>query len=319
MKRIINKIGLFVSFAVVMFCASSCEDNVPDRTPSPEVFAGYQGMYFDVKQALNSFDLELTDPKQVEIIIKRLKTEEAGTASVVVTANDENVFSIPQSVSFAAGQESTVLTITFPNADAGIPYSAAFHLEGENVNAEYLAVPKVTIVVTRIDYEPIPNVIYVDGVIAGIYGAPATPMYATAVMASYPSGKQTLRLTNVYNREAANQDDNGILDGFAYTAQEEIIGDRSMFIDIIDDNATMQVLGMGIDWGDGELITGSINPYISTNASYPPGKVVRSDDGDIQYIEFGASSLFYQDGGYGPAPVPASTYIYFSLEAFWGE
>ena len=321
MKQIINRIGLLIGLVTVMLYTSSCEENLPGRTASPEVSADCQSMYFDVTKAVNEFQLKLADPRSVSIVIKRNKTEDAGTVSIVATVNTENIFTIPQSVSFAAGQDAANLTITFPEAELGIPYTATLHLEGENVNEEYIANKEVSVVVTCVvDYDPIPVAIYVDGSLTGKYNAPGIPMYVDAEIATYPTGKQQVRLTNVYKKEPTSEDSYGILNGFAYTEESEFIeGNRIMLVDIDGEVATMQPTGYGIDWGDGELQTGSINPFLSTSPNYPKGIVVRNNIGEIQYIEFGVSSLFFYEGEEGPYVSRASTFIYFSLEAFLGE
>ena len=60
--------------------------------------------------------IQPTDPTTDVISVYRGKTDAAATYSIVVLNNDENIFTVPQTVSFEAGANKANITIGFDNA-----------------------------------------------------------------------------------------------------------------------------------------------------------------------------------------------------------
>ena len=115
-----------------MLSMAACSDD-DGRTPSPAVDPNCIGASF-VGDNIGYEELEDTDPKELTLTISRDKTEAAATVAIEVQANTENIFNIPQSVSFAAGQATADLVITFENAQLKEEYSFQISLEAAAVN-----------------------------------------------------------------------------------------------------------------------------------------------------------------------------------------
>ena len=111
---------------------AACADD-DGRTPSPAVDPNCIGASF-VGDNIGYEELEDTDPKELTLTISRDKTEAAATVAIEVQANTENIFNIPQSVSFAAGQATADLVITFEKAQLKEEYSFQISLEAAAVN-----------------------------------------------------------------------------------------------------------------------------------------------------------------------------------------
>lgn len=115
-----------------MLSMAACSDD-DGRTPSPAVDPNCIGASF-VGDNIGYEELEDTDPKELTLTISRDKTEAAATVAIEVQANTENIFNIPQSVSFAAGQATADLVITFEKAQLKEEYSFQISLEAAAVN-----------------------------------------------------------------------------------------------------------------------------------------------------------------------------------------
>lgn len=111
---------------------TSCSDD-DDYTAGPSVDPDCQGAYFS---ANNTYDYEL-DPEastSFTLTVERTNTANAATINIEVLANSENVFEIPESVSFDAGQSTATITLSFPNAEIGTSYGYELKLEEGSYN-----------------------------------------------------------------------------------------------------------------------------------------------------------------------------------------
>lgn len=73
--------------------------------------------------------LQPNDPTTDVISVYRGKADAATTYSIVVLKNDENVFTVPQTVSFEAGSNKADITISYNNADIEKNYKLELGLE----------------------------------------------------------------------------------------------------------------------------------------------------------------------------------------------
>lgn len=131
MKKVTKYIALLIG-GIAMLNMAACSDD-DGRTPSPEVDPNCIGASF-VGNNIGYEELEDTDPKELKLTISRDKTDAAATVAIEVQANTKNIFNIPQSVSFAAGQATAELVITFENAQLKEEYSFQISLEAAAVN-----------------------------------------------------------------------------------------------------------------------------------------------------------------------------------------
>lgn len=129
--KTINKY-LFLAMAGSMLTFAACSDDI-ERDPSPIVDPDCQGAYF---AADNTYEYELDpeSPMSFTLTVGRANTESAATIGIEVLANSENVFEIPESVSFEAGQSTATITLNFPNAEIGTSYNYELKLEEGSYN-----------------------------------------------------------------------------------------------------------------------------------------------------------------------------------------
>src|SRR5690606_5741912 len=125
----------------------------------------------------------------------------------------DNVFDVPESVSFADGQKEVDFTVSFPDAGEGTTYNLKLALEGDQFVNPYSSKPiTYTANVTRIKWEPVEEpMVYVDGAFTGGYGVNSFPMYVNAEKAQL-GGAVRYRFLNVYDVPTQDPDEDGIYD-----------------------------------------------------------------------------------------------------------
>lgn len=300
---------------------TACSDDI-EREPSPVVDPNCPGVYFS---ADNNYAVELEPEAALEMTLKveRTNTESAATVKVEVLSNTENVFEVPETLTFEAGQAEAPLTIKFPAAEIGVSYSYELKFEEGAYNPYTDKQTYVTGSMIRIKWNPIETTIFVDGTVSNFFGVDyPTACYVTAEMSELPTGVTKVRVLNPFAPAASeNPDADGIYEGYPYNADTDMTGrDVKMQIDIVGKEASMAQTLLGFNWGYGEFFCGSIYPDMASDkSSYPLGVVSTNEDGSLSSIVFGANSLYmgmteYQDGGAYPVSNP--TGLFFSLDAW---
>ncbi|MDL2223814.1 hypothetical protein LJB92_00700 [Bacteroidales bacterium OttesenSCG-928-M06] len=321
--KTINKLGyLFIA----LLCIVSCSDDTYKPGAHPSVRG--QGVFFGSEDNFVTVELEPDSPTEFEIELTRMDTENTVSVGVKVVNNEENVFSLPETVTFEAGNEKAYIPVSFPEAEIGVAYRLEVELTGDNVNVYSEQKTQIAYEVSRIKWDAIDGGIYMDGMIVSFYGVPypdGCSSYVEAQIATFPTGDQRIRIINPYKAATDDPDENGIADGYLYNGEEDVINNNvKMLIDISGNTATMKPGALGFDWGEGEFIAGSVNPYLPNNfeeyparEDYPKGEVVYADEEEtvISYIVFPSESLYLIEGPYATI-VAENTYFFFSLEAY---
>lgn len=326
--KTINKYFL-MALAGGLLSFTACSDDI-EREPSPVVDPNCPGVYFS---ADNNYALELEPEADLEMTLKvaRTNTESAATVKVEVLSNAENVFEIPETVTFEAGQAEAPLTIRFPNAEIGISYSYSLKFEEGSYNPYTEQQTYVSGNVIRIKWNPIETAIYTDGMVSVLYGVDyPVSWYVNAEYAEFTDGSMRVRVNNPYC-EAFNEDENGIFDGYIYTVPTAVINPNARMIINTDSNkkeATMEPFYFGIAMNgfedSGQLMGGSAyGVFGDSKDEYPLGEVTYdTETKQLVSIIFGENSLFASDESYwaqgmgGIATNP--TTLFFSLDA-WKE
>lgn len=313
----IDKI-IFGILSVALMFLVSCEDEIK-REPSPIVPPNCQNVFFPSTNATN-LELEPTDPAQIEVIVSRQNSKSAATVPIKVFSADD-VFVIPETVTFDAGEETTSFIVAFPEASEGINYSFEIGISGDEYYNPYITnKTSIKISVIRIKWEDIGPGVMIEGIVSTLYGVPALyPFYVDIQEATLPGGIKRYRLINPFKpMEAEDFDEYGIADGYPYNAPEDMLeGDFYLVINVdAQNNAFMEPQQMGFDWGYGYFLTGSVYGNISDDLStYPLGEY----DEENKVIFFPENSLFVSmsdlnDGAKYPCETP--TYIYLSRDAY---
>lgn len=121
MRKFLNKY-MFIAFAA---CAlASCGDDDYTYVAGEQEASDRPNVYFSADQE-SSVELDPTDATELDIPIYRPKSDatQAITVPLEVSVNTENVFTVPESVTFAAGDTVATVHVTFPNAVVGTSYS----------------------------------------------------------------------------------------------------------------------------------------------------------------------------------------------------
>lgn len=319
--KTINKYFL-MALAGGLLSFTACSDDI-EREPSPVVDPNCPGVYFS---ADNSYELELEPEAALEMTLKvaRTNTEGAATVKVEVLSNTENVFEVPETITFEAGQAEAPLTIKFPNAEIGLSYSYELKFGEGDYNPYADQQTYVSGNIIRIKWNPVETAILLDGTVANFFGVPyPTAHYVTAEMAKLPTGVTKVRLLNPFAPATADADADGVYTGYPYNEAADMTGrDVKMLIDIVGKEATMAQTLMGFDWGYGEFFCGSVYPDLADDKeTYPLGEVSTDEDGNLISIVFGANSLYsgmLEYNNAGAYPVTDPTCIFFSVDA-WKE
>ena len=154
MKKIksIYILGLIIGLVAFIGCS---EDDLIERTPSPEAPEGTQGVYFPTTNK-KVFELMPIEPTELTLTIARSISEGAVDVPLTQDVNDDNVFVVPASVSFAAGEKETTFKVTFPTAAEGVKYNLKLSVAGDQyINPYVEGVPYVETNVMRVKWETI--------------------------------------------------------------------------------------------------------------------------------------------------------------------
>ena len=324
--KTINKY-FFLAMAGSMLTFAACSDDM-EREPSPTVDPDCQGAYFAADNTYK-YELDPESPTSITLTVARTNTEAAATIGIEVLSNTENIFEVPESVSFEAGQSEADITLNFPNAEIGTSYNYELKLEEGSHNPYADETLFAAGDVIRIKWNEFDTAIYTDGMVSAGYGV-EYPMswYVDAQWTELPDGSMRVRVLNPYC-EAFNVDDNGIYDGFPYVDATMITNNNVQMIintDVNRTEATMPYIDFGcfLNESEGNLMGGTAYGVFGTSIDeFPLGVVDYDAEAEqLNSIIFGENSLFFsiatvwaQGSGY-IATNP--TTLFFSLEA-WQE
>ena len=322
-----NKIILSFFFIAAGLLVS-CSDYVDKVEPGPPVPANCQGVFFPTTNKA-VVEMEPTEPTELMITIARMDTTNAVDVPITVTVNDDNVFVVPKTVSFAKMQKTTQFKVTFPKAGEGVAYKLTLAVQGDEfVNPYNAGAPFVNTSVTRIKWsltsEPF---IFVEPVGSWGYNIPSFAMYVETYKAVVGSSTR-YRLKNAYRITNDGPDADGIFDGYPadylaaspYTDDFYFDDSEARYITLeIDNNGNVYMepskTGFYFDSHvDGMVTLGSIYKNLNDDISkYPLGTL----DGDI--ITFPDNSLFVGLDILGKSYILQSTKIYLTKEAYLAD
>jgi hypothetical protein len=309
----------------------ACNDYTDSVESSPEVSDDCVGVYFPESNS-SAFELEPTETTEITLTIARTDSTSAVDVPLTVETNDSDVFVIPGTVSFAAGEAETDFTVSFSEADEGITYNLELAVEGDDYVNPYSSLSStLSTSVTRIKWETIDEpMVYVDGTFNAIWGLSNYAMYVYGEKAELGDVVR-YRFKNVYMYGTGEYDEDddyvvvadedGIYDGYPYVWPGEFDETTDYYTTIeIDDpdglsgDVFMYAHEIGVDWNYGMMSIGSVYLNVSEDlASYPLGTL--EDD----VITFPENSLYMSMADYSSGAEYASslpTYIYLTKDAY---
>lgn len=279
---------LFIAVAAVGVLFSSCEQTFTPE-PSPEAPANAQVVYF---QTPNLTGVEV-DPEanvtEYPIVIQRADSTEALTLNLLVNQNDQDVFNVPATFSFAAGVGTDTLVVGLDAMEAGVTYQLVLQLDPTVVNP-YAAGAENAIcqlAITPIKWEAGVGIFHDLLVPSGYSSIPVTAWYVDYKLANMPDGSSKLCVSAPYAKlpagEDAVADEDGIYDAFIYYFYNTGAEDLMFYIDA-DGVVTFNYYEIGCDFGYGSVFgalykgaTGVYTPGVSV--TFPEGAMVTGEDG----------------------------------------
>lgn len=308
--------------AVALLAATtlySCAEDAPVYTPAdPEgdlahiSFAGNADETLEVEPGVSSFTLSLQRPE-----------DEAGNAETVsldVTLNEGNVFNVPSSLDFAAGETEKSFTVSVSGAEEGTYYNLSIVANGNQSNyTEGARQKNVSFAIMK--WEKIGKGLWVGNAVGAFFGVDQLPLVVDIEKAT-TSTSTRFRFDSPYevipDYVDYPIDANGkyfYYVGYPYNDAVDIVGSGDKFVIICDakGNATLNPVNMGMDWGYGMFSTGTILGNMSNDASQYVYGTYNAEGG---YVKFPASSLYCNMVDYGARVCSNIAYLYLDFDAF---
>lgn len=279
---------LFIAVAAVGVLFSSCEQTFTPE-PSPEAPANAQVVYF---QTPNLTGVEV-DPEanvtEYPIVIQRADSTDALTIGLTVNQNDQDVFNVPTSFTFAAGVGTDTLVVGLDAMEAGVTYQLVLALDPAVVNPYANGAENAIcqLGITPIKWEAGVGIFHDMLVPAGYSSVPVTAWYVDYKLANMPDGSSKLCVSAPYAKlpagEDAVADADGIYDAFIYYFYNTGAEDLMFYI---DPNGVVKFnfYEIGCDFGYGPVF-GAL--YDGGTGVYTPGVSVTFPDGAMVVGEAG--------------------------------
>lgn len=121
-----KKILYYLLPAASLLAAAGCGD-ADDWTPGPEPAEDCMAVYFGSGNT-SEYILTPDDPTRIELEVFRRDADRAASVPLVIVHKDD-VFQIPQTVEFAAGETSSLLEISFPGLEQRTVYSFEIRID----------------------------------------------------------------------------------------------------------------------------------------------------------------------------------------------
>ena len=279
---------LFIAVAAVGVLFSSCEQTFTPE-PSPEAPANAQVVYF---QTPNLTGVEV-DPEanvtEYPIVIQRADSTDALTIGLTVNQNDQDVFNVPTSFTFAAGVGTDTLVVGLDAMEAGVTYQLVLALDPAVVNPYANGAENAIcqLGITPIKWEAGVGIFHDMLVPSGYSSIPVTAWYVDYKLANMPDGSSKLCVSAPYAKlpagEDAVADADGIYDAFIYYFYNTGAEDLMFYI---DPNGVVKFnyYEIGCDFGYGSVFgalydggTGVYTPDVSV--TFPDGAMVVGEAG----------------------------------------
>ncbi|MCF0198265.1 MAG: hypothetical protein HUK02_02935 [Bacteroidaceae bacterium] len=290
-----------------VFALSACTDSY-EYTPGEPEDPNCPAVYFENGTA--KLEVEPGTVTTLDVTVCRKLTDEALSIPLIVTLNEDDAWTVPATVDFAAGAETAVVTLDFSKIPAGETRKVSVALDPSvvakygNVNTNYDFTATVSLVKWEKADQP---GFWIDGLIGSLFSVQTLPMAVEYEKAVLPSGEVRFRFASPYSivtpNDGQNFTDDAIVQlddnpehvayvGYPYNADEDLTGESDpMIITINGAEATLGSFLLGSDWGYGAFESGSIYGTLSEDKSkYPLGSAAIS--GHHYTVTFGANSLY---------------------------
>ena len=210
MKNIF-KYSYLALVGMVALLVASCSDSYKyDGRGTWDATDGYANIYFEITDS--TLELDPADPTNVIVKVSRRNAQGALTVPFEIKENTDDVFTVSEA-SFADGQEETEITLSFPKAEIGKPYTLSIMLSDPELVSKYSEGAIYTIEVTRVKWNDVGfyykdadkkekvegYAMYTDDFMCGIFST-GNPTYPVKVQ-ERDDQKGIFRVINAYGED----------------------------------------------------------------------------------------------------------------------
>ncbi len=132
--KLLNNKYLYIFLLGVSGMFASCGNDEDDYSAGMPTATDCPALTFGSDNT-ESVELDPAAPTTAAITVFRGKTDTEASYSIRVLSNTDNIFTVPQTVNFAAGAEEAAVTVSFNNAEVGKSYTLEIGLDEGDVDA----------------------------------------------------------------------------------------------------------------------------------------------------------------------------------------
>lgn len=267
-KKILSSVALV---ATLVLSLVSCTDEYKYDGVGAADAEDVAGVYFPSTNK-TSLDLEVDDPLTATFKVARLNTKGALTVPLIVETNDDNVFQIPASATFADGEAEATVDMNFPNAEIGKTYDFTITVPRQYINS-YKKVDGSPIYngsAIRLQWESIGQGYWVDGSLS-ILGAPKLPYIISKIDKTVLADETRYRFISPFAQPATKREnDTGAYNGLPFQGFTSIAGTQ-MIVSVKKKSAKFLKGDLGlsnVDYGAFSVVNGESAGTYNENGGY---------------------------------------------------
>ena len=288
--------------AALAFTACSDDDSF---SAGEQEKAGTQSAYFDTASYMNTVEVE-PGSEAFQVTVSRWNTASAATVGITKVSGDD-VFDVPSSVDFAAGEATSTITITAPRAQGGVNYSLVLGIAEADRSIYGQGFREIAFDFSILKWEELGTGYFLDGCISTFWGVDPTIPMAVEVQKCTTADGERFRFESPFAHVATGVDEAGLgYIGYPYNEAGDCDEEAHMIvIDITPKGALWNTTEIGMNWGYGMITIEPLNYGV-----YDAGQ---------GYIAFPAGTLGIEMPDYNPgdpAETANDTYLFLSAEAF---
>ena len=301
--KIYNKIIALFAIGIAM---ASCGVDISeeDYTPASKESDGLQAAYFTGSSYSRTVEVE-PGSASFDITIGRLNTSSTANVGITVVNDENGIFDVPSTVSFAAGESTATLTINAPRAAEGVNYPLTIAIADADKSLYTNGYREVNIDFAILKWDNIGTGYLLDGTIGTFWGVDSSIPLAVDIQHTTTATGERFRFYSPFAHVATATDGIGYV-GYPYNEEGDCDeADHLMVINITEKGAVLNPLAIGMDWGYGSISIGS--------------QAYGNYDKDNGVIVFPANALYicmtdYNAGKHYDCGTP--TYVYLSAESY---
>lgn len=289
--------------AALAFTACSDDDNF---SAGEQEKSGVQSAYFNTDTYLNTIEVE-PGGDSFDVTVARWNTSAAASVGIVVVDDEGQVFDVPSSVNFDAGQAEASFTIKATRAQEGTAYSLVIGIADADRSIYGQGFREIAFDFSILKWENLGTGYFIDGTVSTFFGVDNTLPMAVEVQSCETADGIRFRFASPFAYPASGVDEAGLgYVGYPYNdpgdGDEQ---DHMIVIDITSNGALWNATDLGMNWGYGMFRVSPLDYGI-----YDAGQ---------GFVVFPAGSLGIEMSDYNPGDPAASandTYLFLSAEAF---